>query len=170
MIFQISYNWWWNIYLRILVGFTLCWTPSTTLRFGRQHTSKQQSNTFRDFVSFTIELCDDEHYYHYQWHPRDGGHVCRLHEGGRLDICHGRETWSHVRNTKYQNIPLPKKNSRKSVNSIRPILLKLCTRLVFVYICFISGGQEWSTVLRPDSKLDSSYQFCSCVLPIAFLW
>ena len=53
MIFQISYNWWWNIYLRILVGFTLCWTPSTTLRFGRQHTSKLQFNTLHDYISFT---------------------------------------------------------------------------------------------------------------------
>ena len=54
MIFQISYNWWWNIYLRILVGFTLCWTPSTTLRFGRQHTSKLQFNTLHDYISFTM--------------------------------------------------------------------------------------------------------------------
>ena len=54
MIFQISYNWGWNIYLRILVGFTLCWTPSTTLRFGRQHTSKLQFNTLHDYISFTM--------------------------------------------------------------------------------------------------------------------
>ena len=135
MIFQISYNWGWNIYLRILVKFTLCWTPSTTLRFGRQHTSKLQFNTFHDYISFTIRSCDDEHYYHYQWHPRDGGHACRLPQGGRLDIWNGGETWSHVRTHKTSPPP--------SGNLICPILDPVLVFCVSVSSVVVRSGQRY---------------------------
>ena len=57
--------------MRILVKFTTYWTPSTTLRFGRQHTSKLQFNTFHELIMLhsrynhvmmnTITIISDTH-------------------------------------------------------------------------------------------------------------
>ena len=95
------------------------WSSSHPVGHPQQHSDLAASiqvncNLTHFMITFHSQWsCDDDHYYHYQWHPRDGGHACRLPQGWRLDICLGGETWSHVRTHETFPPHLQKKQQEK---------------------------------------------------------